>query len=94
MTEEGRPKRERKAVVLFNAAKLETKHEVSIVEGKGIQLGDFEYFTKNLEKHHGDSDLVKGLHALIFGFPGKKLETKKHLRQFSGFDSGELVSFK
>ena len=33
----------------------------------------------------GDDEVVTGLHSLIYGAKGKKLETKKNLRQFSGF---------
>lgn len=42
----------------------------------------------------GDSDLVKGLHSLMFGFPGKKAETKKHIRSFSGFPTGTVQGDK
>ena len=55
-----------------------------IEKGTGVLLGDYEFFTKNLEKVTGDSDVVKALNSVLFNRVGKKHETKKHLRSFSG----------
>jgi HMG (high mobility group) box len=51
-------------------------------------LAEYPYFVKQLDKHKGDDDVVKDLHQLMYGIPGKKLETKKNIRQFSGFPAG------
>ena len=56
-----------------------------IEKGSGVTLGEYEFFTKNLEKVTGDSDVVKALNSVLFNRVGKKHETKKHLRSFSGF---------
>lgn len=82
---EGRPKRERKEIQRMTIQETHEKVKLVVEPGSGVALGEFPFFVKNLEGHHADSDLVKGLHSLCFGVPGKKTETKKHLRQFSGF---------
>jgi HMG (high mobility group) box len=51
-------------------------------------LAEYPHFVKQLDKHKGDDDVVKDLHQLMYGIPGKKLETKKNIRQFSGFPAG------
>ena len=84
--EEGRPKRERKQTEVFKVEEVSKQKEKEIlVPGSGIVLGEYGYFCKGLEKLRGDDDVVTGLHTLIYGTKGKKLETKKNLRQFSGF---------
>lgn len=54
-------------------------------KGKGLQLSDYPFFLKSLEKVKGDDDIVKSLHAILFSSAGKKQEAKKNIRQFNGF---------
>jgi hypothetical protein len=91
-----RSKRERKSVTPYNAAKdTPTKSaSVGIEAGAGITLGEYAFFTASLEKLKGDDDIVKSLHSLLFNSVGKKLETKKHLRAFSGFPKGQSTDDK
>jgi hypothetical protein len=64
-----------------------TTKELIIPAGGGIKLAENKHFCKEIEKVKGDSDVVKALHTLLFHTAGKKLETKKHLRLFYGFDA-------
>ena len=41
---------------------------------------------KGLDKIKADDEIVKSLHLLLFAAPGKKLELKKNIRLFSGYD--------
>ena len=41
---------------------------------------------KGLDKIKADDEIVKSLHLLLFATSGKKLELKKNIRLFSGFD--------
>ena len=85
--EEGRPKRERKQTEVFKVVEAPAAKKVgeTLVPGSGIVLGDYPYFCKGLDKLRGDDEVVTDLHSLIDGNKGKKLETKKNLRLFSGF---------
>jgi hypothetical protein len=53
--------------------------------GTGISLADYEYFNEQLSKLKGDSEVLKGLHTILYNTPGKKSEIKKHFRIFNGF---------
>ena len=90
-----RPKRERKQTSVYKppeAADSSSKkgQGVDIVgeAGSGVQLADYPYFLRGLEKLRGDDEVVKSLHHLLYGTVGKKAETKKNLRLFSGFPAG------
>jgi len=49
-------------------------------------LGDIENVKKALEQLHGIDPNVRKLHSLLFGAPGTKMNRKKNIRSFSGFD--------
>ncbi len=88
-------KRERKQTSFFEApTSLNEGKKTNIVKGSGIVLGEYPYFVAALEKLRGDDEVVKGLHSLMYNNPGKKLETKKNLRAFSGFSSDEKIEDK
>ena len=80
-----RSRRERKQTTVFNASASAPEATFSVEKGHGVTLGEYEFFVEALDKQRGDDEVVKGLHSLLFGNPGKKLETKKHLRLFNGF---------
>lgn len=86
LSAESRPSRQRKVVQHFQASIETDKKELVVQNGSGIKLGDYEYFNKQLEKISGDSDVIKSLYSIMFNKIGKKIETKKHLRLFSGFE--------
>ncbi len=88
MTEEITTKRERKQVQNFKPEEAAPKKEIQFVQGSGITLADYPFFVKGLEKLKGDDDLVKLLHVVLFNAIGARLDTKKHIRHFSGFSAG------
>jgi hypothetical protein len=93
----GRSKRERKPVVVYNPVipgPVRSSGADNIASGSGVTLGDYDYFVASLEKKKGDDEVVKALHNLLFNSVGKKLETKKHLRQFSGFPEDAKIEEK
>lgn len=79
--------RERKQIEVFNASApdREDKKQYIIGKGQGIRLGDYKYFCDCLDLNRGDSDIIKSLHMLIYGTPGKKQDSKKNLRNFNGY---------
>ena len=89
-----RSRRERKQTTVFNASASAPEAAFVVEKGHGITLGEYDFFVEALEKHRGDDEVVKGLHSLLFGNPGKKLETKKHLRSFNGFADTGIKSEK
>ena len=56
-------------------------------KGKGIQLSEYPFFVKGLDKIKADDETVKSLHLLLFATSAKKLELKKNIRLFSGYDA-------
>lgn len=80
-------KRERKATTFYvvPAAAAPKKVADEVAQGEGMLLSDYEYFVEKLTKLRSDDELVKALHQLMYGTPGKKTETKKNLRAFRGF---------
>lgn len=86
--------RERKATNFLGTSASDTdgpkkKTAVALGQGKGVLLGDYSFFTEQLSKVKGDSEVVKALHSLIYGKPGKKLESKKELRAFNGLPNDD-----
>lgn len=82
-------KRERKQTSFFTVPESAPtkKPAESAPQGQGSVLGEYEYFVEKLGKLRSDDDVVKGLHQLLYGTPGKKSETKRNLRAFRGFSS-------
>jgi hypothetical protein len=54
-------------------------------DGSGISLSEYDYFNEQLSKLKSDSEVLKGLHTILYNTPGKKSEIKKHFRIFNGF---------
>jgi hypothetical protein len=84
-SEVGTGKRERKQTSFYEVEPEKEGRKTAIVQGNGKALAESPFFVAELEKLRGDDELVKGLHSLMFGHAGKKTETKKNLRAFSGF---------
>lgn len=82
-------KRERKQTSFFTVAEAAPAKSSaqSAPQGQGSILGEYEYFVEKLGKLRGDDEVVKGLHQLMYGSPGKKSETKRNLRAFRGLPS-------
>lgn len=82
-------KRERKQTSFFTVAEAApAKISADIVpQGQGLVLGENDFFVEKLGKLRSDDDVVKGLHQMMYGSPGKKSETKRNLRAFRGFPS-------
>jgi hypothetical protein len=83
-------KRQRKQVEHYQVERKE-KAEFEIPQGKGIKLVEYEHFVAELTKIKSSEELVKCLHQLMYGSPGKKTTVKQNLREFSGF-AGEISS--
>jgi hypothetical protein len=78
-------KRERKQTSFFAVEPKPAKKELAVGKGTGMTLAEYDYFCEEFLKVKADSDLVKALHGLLYGTPGKKTEAKKNIRGFSGF---------
>eukprot|EP01038_Epipyxis_sp_PR26KG_P014880 gene14880-20011_t len=79
-------KRERKQTTFYTAPiTVDKPKSVTSGTGKGVSLGDLEYFNKEIEKLKGDNEVLKSLHGLLFNTPGKKGFVKRNLRTFNGF---------
>lgn len=85
MADEGRAKRERKAVDTFVANEIKQTEELVVPEGEGSRLGDIENVKIKIEKFSGASEELKTMHRLCYGRVGKQTTVKKFLRDFCGF---------
>jgi len=94
VVEETRAPRERKQVQRMEVTVATPKDKtLSIPEGSGVVLGEYEYFVEGLKKLKSDDDTCKNLHTLMFGGPGQNTQRKANLRKFNGFaDDVNLVT--
>jgi protein DEK len=86
-------KRQRKTVerISYDDEKKE-KAAFSIPEGPGTKVADLPNVCHWLEKKKADEWTI--LHRLMFGVRGKNINTKKNIRQFSGFPADQAESLK
>ncbi len=73
--EEG-AKRARRTVETLTVAKFREGKEVVVQAGKGTALGEMEGVVEALRKVPGKEPLLKKLHSMAFGKPGKAAEVK------------------
>jgi hypothetical protein len=71
----GEGKRARKAVEVLTVAPSEGR-EVVVKPGKGTALGEMEGVVEAFRKVPGKDPLLKKLHSMAFGKPGKAIEVK------------------
>ncbi|XP_052257415.1 protein DEK-like isoform X1 [Dreissena polymorpha] len=78
-------KRERKKVERMSDIMKESldAKPVEILEGKGRALGDIPFIEHKISRAKPED--LKLLYRVLFRKPGKQLELRKHIRQFSGF---------
>lgn len=86
-------KRDRKSATFFSFSEFNSKdaqdnksHAVAAI-GSGIALGQYDFFCQKLDKVKSDDEALKLLHMLFYNRKGKRVETKKNIRIFNGFDS-------
>lgn len=90
-------KRERKQANFFQ---LETpiKHIISSatkkegVNGTGKPLGEFDHFNTNISKFTSDDEILQHIFQICFNCRGRRVEIKRLLRQFNGFESNLIDS--
>jgi len=85
-----KPKREAKAVERLDVGVVKEKEAFKVVPGKGMKLRDIANVDLRIGKIVSSSEELKLLHRICFGTPGQKTVVKKHLREFSGFEEGQL----
>lgn len=76
-------KRQRKAVEVFSVPEQPAKARREEVVGTGDKLANHGIFCAELDKLKGDSELLKALHSMFYGTPGKKVSWCKNHNCFS-----------
>jgi len=83
-----KPERKKKEVDRFDLEVLslvpKATRETVFEDGTGDTLRDVNALAKNVRAHDGDDAIIKKLHQLLYGRPGKAHETKKNILRFSG----------
>jgi hypothetical protein len=101
MTSEGsegrKSGRERKKTeFLSNTLGVDEKvrREAVIPKGTGTALGKIENINQRLSASSlkSDDEIIKKLYSALFACVSKKINSKKHIREFCGWDSKEAVS--
>ena len=84
------PTRDRKITARFVAGaatgSATPKKKVQTIEGGGVRIGDIEHVAEMLTKLKGTHDLLKAVHQVLCGRPGKQKDRRAGIRDFRGFD--------
>jgi len=89
-------KRERKSVDRNVDRELTKKEYLDYTRGSGVPLGDIPVIRINIDQ--SDTEDLHVLHRIMYRTPGKKMSTKRDLRNFCGFpferDTKEFINIK
>merc|ERR1711936_332745 len=89
-------KRQRKSVDRNVDRELTKKEYLEYTRGSGVALGDIPVIRINIDQ--SDTEDLHVLHRIMYRTPGKKMSTKRDLRNFCGFpferDTKEFINIK
>jgi len=78
-------KRKSKEVKRFVELKVpRVEKEIVVPKGKGKKLGDCENLASEIKKRTKSDDLLKTIHTIALGKPGKTTNIKENLEKFNG----------
>jgi len=78
-------KRESKEVKRFVELKVpRSEKEIVVPKGKGKKLGNCENLASEIKKRTKSDDLLKTIHTIVLGKPGKNTDIKENLEKFNG----------
>ncbi|KAJ1370080.1 hypothetical protein KIN20_031729 [Parelaphostrongylus tenuis] len=79
---EGKRERHKVDRITFTSPPIK-KTTSTMPMGDGVPLGEIAYVEDQLKKHSGD--VLKTMHRVLYGHPGKASTVKREIRKFTGF---------